>query len=344
MVDVRPPHAVIFGLAGDEPTAAERALFAATPPLGFILFTRNCRSPQQVRRLCETLRALVGRNDAPVLIDQEGGRVQRLPPPQWRAAPPMARFADLADRDEGAAIEAAWLNGRLLAAELAAIGITVNCAPVLDVPEPTADPIIGDRACGRTAEQAALVGAALAAGLLAGSVVPVIKHIPGHGRAAVDSHHALPVVDATLADLERVDFAPFAALAGMPVAMTAHVVYTAIDAGAPATASPVVIAEVVRGAIGFQGLLLSDDIGMRALTGGFRERAQGALAAGCDVVLHCSGDAAEMAEVAAACPPMSAAALARWDAALAAVAAGPGDFDVAAATARLRALLADVMA
>ncbi len=344
MADVRPPHAIIFGLAGEEPTVAERALFATTPPFGFILFTRNCRSPQQVGQLCGTLRALVGRDDIPILIDQEGGRVQRLTPPQWRAAPPMARFADLADRDEAAAIEAAWLNGRLFAAELAAIGITVNCAPVLDVPAPNADPIIGDRACGRTAEQVALIGAALAAGLLAGGVIPVIKHIPGHGRAAVDSHHALPVVDAPLADLERVDFAPFVALAGMPLAMTAHVVYSAIDDGAPATTSPVVIAEVIRGAIGFRGLLLSDDIGMRALSGGFRERAQRALAAGCDLVLHCSGDAAEMAEVAAVCPPMSAAALERWGAALAAVAAGPGDFDVAAGTARLRALLADVVA
>jgi beta-N-acetylhexosaminidase len=335
----QPPRAAIFGLAGTTPSAGERDLFAALPPLGFILFARNCTTPAQVRRLCDDLRALVGRADAPILIDQEGGRVQRLQPPAWRAAPPMARFADLAERDEAAAIEAAWLNGRLFAAELAGLGISVDCAPVLDVPQPGADPIIGDRACGRTPEQVALIGQALASGLLDGGVLPVIKHIPGHGRASVDSHLALPVVDAPRAELERIDFAPFAALARLPVAMTAHVVYTAIDPDRPATESRPVIADAIRGTIGFDGLLLSDDIGMHALSGSFAERAARALAAGCDVVLHCSGALDEMRDVAAACPPLSGAAAERTGRALA-LAGRAEPFDDVRARGRLDHLLA----
>lgn len=321
------------------PSADECALFAATPPLGFILFARNCQDPPQVRRLTAALRALLGRADAPILIDQEGGRVQRLGPPHWRAAPAMARFGALAERDAAAAIEAAWLNGRLLAAELAAVGISVNCAPVLDVPQAGADPIIGDRACGRTPEAAAMIGQALASGLLAGGVLPVIKHIPGHGRANVDSHVALPVVTASREELEAVDFAPFVALARMPLAMTAHVVYTAFDAEQPATFSPRLITEVIRGRIGFGGLLLSDDIGMGALAGSLGERVAQALAAGCDVVLHCSGRLDEMADVAAAAPPLSAAALGRWRAAQAL--AGAGEPLAEGAAARLAALLAE---
>ena len=334
-----PPRAVIFGLAGESPSAPERELFAEVIPVGFILFSRNCSSPDQVRALCGALREITGRPETLILIDQEGGRVQRLKPPHWRLAPPMLSFADLSDREEGAAIEAAWLNGRLLAAELAEIGITVNCAPVLDVPAPGADPIIGDRACGRTAEQAAMVGQALASGLLEGGVLPVIKHIPGHGRATVDSHLQLPRVDAARADLERVDFAPFVALSHLPLAMTAHVVYAAIDASAPATLSPRLIAEVIRGHIGFDGLLVTDDIGMGALSGTLGDRATRALTAGCDVVLHGSGVLAEMHEVAAACPPLTAAASARLQTALNAL----GDvrpLDVDAARQRLAALLA----
>lgn len=334
-----PPRAVIFGFAGEALSAAERTLFAEVEPLGFILFSRNCSSPDQVRALCRALREITGRPDTPILIDQEGGRVQRLKPPHWRAAPPMLRFADLCDKDEGAAIEAAWLNGRLLARELREIGITVNCAPVLDVPAAGADPIIGDRALGRTAEQVAMIGQALASGLREGGVLPVMKHIPGHGRASVDSHLALPRVEASRADLERVDFAPFMALSRLPLAMTAHVVFEAIDANAPATLSPRLITDVIRGCIGFDGLLLTDDIGMGALSGGLAERAEQALAAGCDVVLHCSGVLAEMREVAEVCPPLTAVAAARLRTALDTLVEAPPLFDVEAATKRLTALL-----
>jgi beta-N-acetylhexosaminidase len=302
---------VIFGVAGPTPSDAERRFFADADPLGFILFARNCSAPEQVRTLVDDLRTIVGRADAPVLIDQEGGRVRRLQPPRWRAAPAMAVFGDLCARDERRAVEAAWLNGRLIAAELAELGITVNCAPVLDVRHPGAHEIIGDRAFAGEAEIVALLGRAICAGLLAGGVLPVIKHIPGHGRAGRDSHEALPVVEAALADLEHVDFAPFAALADMPMAMTAHVVYTAVDAAAPATTSATVVREVVRGIIGFDGLLMSDDLCMRALAGTPGERAAAAFAAGCDVVLHCSGDLDEMRAVARASSSLSDEAVGR---------------------------------
>lgn len=291
----------------------EARLFAECNPAGFILFARNCAMPGQVLELVRSLKAAVGRESVPILIDQEGGRVQRLQPPAWRAAPPAATFAGLADRDSGDAIEAAWLNARLIAEDLADLGITVNCAPVVDVPGPGADPIIGDRACGRTAEEAAMLGQAWCSGLLAGGVLPVIKHIPGHGRATVDSHMALPIVDADLDALDRTDFAPFAALAAMPWAMTAHVVYRAIDPERPATLSSQVIGEVIRGRLGFEGVLISDDIGMEALSGSPVDRARGALAAGCDLVLHCSGAFAEMTAIAAASPLVSEATLARLE-------------------------------
>ena len=302
---------MIFGVAGPTASDAERRFFADADPLGFILFARNCSAPEQVRTLVDDLRTIVGRADAPVLIDQEGGRVRRLQPPRWRAAPAVAVFGDLCARDERRAVEAAWLNGRLIAADLAELGITVNCAPVLDVRHPGAHEIIGDRAFAGEAEIVALLGRAICAGLLAGGVLPVIKHIPGHGRAGRDSHEALPVVEAALADLEHVDFAPFAALADMPMAMTAHVVYAAVDAAAPATTSATVVREVVRGIIGFDGLLMSDDLCMRALTGTPGERAAAAFAAGCDVVLHCSGDLDEMRAVARASSSLSDEAVGR---------------------------------
>ena len=300
------PRAVIFGLAGPSLDAAEGRLFAAADPLGFILFARNCIEPAQVRDLVEDLRDCVGRSDALVLIDQEGGRVQRLKPPHWRAAPAAGRFGSLGERDEAAAVEAAWLNGRLLAADLQPLGIDVDCAPVLDVRRPGGHGIIGDRAFAALPERVAQLGRATCAGLLAGGVLPVIKHIPGHGRAALDSHEALPVVDAPAEELQALDFVPFAALADMPLAITAHVVYAAFDRTAPATTSAGVIREVIRGTIGFDGLLISDDLCMRALTGSPGERAQAALAAGCDVVLHCNGDLAEMHAIAEACSPLSA--------------------------------------
>jgi beta-N-acetylhexosaminidase len=299
---------VVFGLSGSRLTEEERRLFADCNPLGFILFSRNCVDAEQVRTLVASLRETVGRADAPVLIDQEGGRVQRLRPPRWRAAPAAAVFGSCAAEDEAAAVEAAWLNARLMAAELLDLGVTIDCAPVLDVPQPDADPIIGDRAFCSRGDVVALLGHAVCQGFLAGGVLPVIKHIPGHGRAKVDSHAALPVVDATLDALRRVDFAPFAALAGMPWAMTAHVVYAAIDASAPATTSARVIEHIIRGEIGFDGVLISDDLGMQALSGGPGERAAAALAAGCDLVLHCSGALDEMAAVAAVCPPVGGSA------------------------------------
>jgi beta-N-acetylhexosaminidase len=334
----RRPRAVVFGVAGPTLEERERALFAATDPLGFILFGRNCRDPAQVRRLVEALRAAVGRDDAPVLIDQEGGRVARLRPPHWRAAPAAATFGRLAPADEGLAVEAAWLNARLMAAELAALGISIDCAPVLDVPQPDADPVIGDRAAGDTPAHAALLGRAMCAGLLDGGVLPVIKHVPGHGRATVDSHAGLPVVDASRSELERSDFAPFHALRDMPWAMTAHVVYRAIDGAAPATTSAMVIETVIRGSIGFDGVLISDDVCMAALSGPTEERALAALAAGCDVVLHCNGVFEEVAAVAERCPALTDAAAERIRRGEA-MRRTPGTFDVASATARLSRLM-----
>ncbi|TAN54887.1 MAG: glycoside hydrolase family 3 protein, partial [Magnetospirillum sp.] len=257
-----PPAAAIFGCAGLVLSEEERRFFAGANPLGFILFARNIESPEQVRVLVTALRASVGRADAPVLIDQEGGRVQRLRPPHWRKAPPGEPFARLAARDPAAAHEALRLNFRLIGRELADLGIDVDCAPVLDVPVAGAHDVIGDRAYGRTAALVSALAGEVMEGLLDEGVLPVIKHIPGHGRAMVDSHLALPVVEASRAELEAQDFPPFHALRHAPWAMTAHVVYTALDAAAPATTSAKVIAEVIRGAIGFNGVLVSDDLSM----------------------------------------------------------------------------------
>jgi beta-N-acetylhexosaminidase len=334
-----PPRAVIFGLAGTRIGDAEARLFAAANPLGFILFARNCRDPQQVRALTAALRSVVGRADAPILIDQEGGRVQRLKPPHWRAAPAAARFGALASVCEAEACEAVWLNARLIAAELSDLGIDHDCAPVLDVPAAGADPVIGDRAFASDPDQVARLGQAFAAGLLAGGVNPIIKHIPGHGRADADSHVALPVVDIMRDELLNVDAAPFAALSCQPWAMTAHVLYAAIDANRPATMSPVVVREVIRGAIGFDGVLVSDDLCMRALDGRPAERASAALAAGCDVVLHCNAVLDEMRAIAAAVPPLTEAAQARLARAREALPA-PELFNQATAGRRLDALLA----
>ncbi len=314
---------------------------AEADPLGFILFQRNCASPAQLRRLITQLRAAVGRADAPVLIDQEGGRVARLRPPHWRAAPPAARFAALARVDRQSGLQAAHLNARLIAAELDALGITVDCAPVLDLPVAGADPIIGDRAAGEDAQSAAALGRAACQGFLAGGVQPVIKHIPGHGRARVDSHHDLPRVTASMADLERSDFAPFRALADMPWAMTAHVVYPAMDPARPATLSPRVIAEIIRGFIGFDGVLISDDLSMGALRGSLGGSlgglAQAAIEAGCDVVLHCTGEIDEMRQIADRVPLLSKKTTARLAAAARPGARQPLPED---ALARLDALLA----
>lgn len=294
------PRRVVFGLAGLELSGEEARFFTEADPLGFILFARNCDTPEQIRALVSALTATTGRADTPILIDQEGGRVQRLKPPRWRAAPPARRFGDLARTDEAAGLTAAWLNARLIAADLADLGITHDCAPVLDLPSADADPIIGDRAFADDAELIALLGQASCSGFLEGGVTPIIKHIPGHGRATADSHLELPVVSATREALAA-DLAPFAALARMPWAMTAHVVYTAFDPHACATTSATVINEIIRGAIGFPGVLISDDLCMSALSGSPGERATAAFAAGCDLVLHCNGNLAEMRQVADAC-------------------------------------------
>lgn len=316
------PSAVVYGCAGPVLTDAERAFFADARPLGFILFRRNCVEPSQVRALVADLRAAVGWQ-APVLIDQEGGRVARLQPPHWPKLPAARRLGDLAARDPEAAREAARTHGRLLAALLSDLGIDVDCAPVADVPVAGAHDVIGDRAFGTDPTLVATLARAQAEGLLEGGVLPVVKHVPGHGRAGADSHQELPVVTVPLAALRGQDFAPFRDLADMPLAMAAHVVYTALDPGAPASTSAAVIAEVVRGWIGFDGLLLSDDLSMQALSGTLPERALAVLAAGCDAALHCNGDFAEMQAIAARAPALSAAGQRRWRAAKARVAASP---------------------
>jgi len=334
------PLAAIFGCAGPRLGDEERAFFRQSDPYGFILFARNVETPEQVRALVRDLRDAVGRDDAPVLIDQEGGRVQRLKPPHWRAAPPGRRFGEALLRDAKTAEQGAEANARLIAADLTDLGIDVDCLPLLDVPVPGAHDIIGDRAFGEMPEVVIALGRAVCRGLRAGGVMPIVKHIPGHGRARSDSHLELPVVDAALAELRATDFAPFKALAGEACwAMTAHVVYSAIDRSAPATLSAKVIGEVIRGEIGFDGPLISDDLSMKALSGDFAGRTRGALAAGCDLVLHCNGDMAEMAAVAGACAPLTDRAAAR----LARAAAGlqkPAPVDRAALLAEIEGLIA----
>jgi beta-N-acetylhexosaminidase len=327
-----------LGCSGERLTASERDFFAAADPVGFILFRRNCSSPGQVRDLVGSLRGCIGRDDAPVLIDQEGGRVARLRPPRWRRYPSPARLASLPDPS---AATAARLGARLIADDLARLGISVDCLPVLDTPRVGADPVIGDRAYGSDPERVACLGGAACAGLLDGAVLPVIKHIPGHGRARVDSHYACPLVETGFEELARTDFMPFRTLAMMPWAMTAHIVYSAIDPTAPATLSLRVVTEVIRGEIGFDGVLVSDDLSMRALGGGLGERTARALAAGCDLALHCNGDPGEMEEVAAAARPISplTAARLRRGQAMRRGSAENG-FDRAEAEARFDALLA----
>ena len=305
------PLAAIFGCAGPQLEAAERDFFARADPTGFILFARNAESPAQLRALVAALRQSVGREDAPVLVDQEGGRVQRLKPPQWRAAPAPGRFGELAAKDPAGAAEAVRLNARLIAGELAAAGIDTVGAPSLDLRLPGAHQVIGDRAFSADPEIVAALGRAACEGFLSFGVTPVIKHLPGHGRSQVDSHLSLPVVEAPLAELEASDFRPFRALADMPLGMTGHLLIPAIDAERPATISSRVIAEVIRGFIGFQGVLITDDLSMEALSGTVQSRAAAAIAAGCDLALHCNGKLEEMAAIAEALPPISPGAAAR---------------------------------
>jgi len=333
-------QAVIYGCEGPRLTEWERGFFAEADPLGFILFARNCVDPDQLRALVSALRATVGRDEAPVLIDQEGGRVTRLKPPAWRAAPAAGVFDELAQRNLETACEAAEVNARLLALELRALGIDVDCLPLLDLRLPEGHGIIGDRALGSDPEQVIALGRAVCKGLASAGVTPVIKHMPGHGRAHVDTHEALPQVDASLEVLRDSDFRPFKALAEAPWGMTAHIVFTAIDPERPATTSPKVISEIIRGEIGFDGLLLTDDLSMSALSGGLGERAGAALAAGCDVALHCNGERSEMEAVAAAVSPLTPAAEARLACGRAELGSAPPVAEFAALSQRLESLLA----
>jgi beta-N-acetylhexosaminidase len=306
--------AAIFGCDGTALSADERAFFHDADPLGFILFARNIETPEQALRLTEELRSCVARAEAPVLIDQEGGRVARLRPPHWRKAPSARVLGELYARDPEAGLEAARLNSRLLAADVASIGVDVDCLPVLDLGLPETHAAIGDRAYAAQPEAIAALGRAAAEGLLAEGVMPVMKHMPGHGRATVDSHHSLPTVSVPRDTLERTDFVPFKLLADLPWGMTAHVLYQAIDPAAALTVSARGVRDVVRGHIGFDGLLLSDDLSMQALGGSLGERAGRALAAGCDIALHCNGRMDEMVEVARNAGPMSRDALRRFEA------------------------------
>ena len=331
-------RAFITGLAGLTISANERAFLREAAPWGLIVFKRNISTPEQLIDLTSAFRDVVGW-EAPVLVDQEGGRVQRLGPPHWPAYPPGARYGELYDRDPASGLAAAKLAGHLIAADLRAVGIDVDCLPIADVPVSGGDPVIGDRAYGTEPGKVASIAAAVAQGLMAGGVLPVLKHLPGHGRATADSHHKLPVVDTDRGTLEATDFAAFRPLAGLPLGMTAHVVFSAIDAIAPATTSATMVREVIRGSIGFQGLLMSDDVSMGALSGSIAERSRAALAAGCDVVLHCNGQYDEMQAVAAAVPELAGAALARAEAALA-MRRKPEPLDVAQARAAFAAMIA----
>ena len=335
-------RAFISGCSGQDLTAEEIAFFREADPWGLILFRRNVGSPEQVLRLTSAFRDAVGRDDAPVLVDQEGGRVQRLAPPHWPSYPAARRLGGLHANDPLVRREVVRLTARLMAHDLRQVGITVDCLPVLDVPVPGAHDVIGDRAYALDAETIGVLGRAAAEGLLAGYVLPVVKHIPGHGRAAADSHLALPVVEASLAELEAQDFLPFRMLADMPAAMTAHVVYTAIDPARPATTSRAVHRRIIRGAIGFDGLVMSDDLSMKALSGTLGERAAASLAAGCDIALHCSGDLAEMRSVAEAVPALRGKARRRADAALARIRHMEEPLDPVEARARLSGALAAV--
>ncbi len=309
-------RAFITGVSGPALTDAEREFLRDAQPWGLIIFRRNVTEPDALRALLGEARSILGRR-APVLVDQEGGRVQRLGPPHWPKYPPGAAYGRLYDENPVAGLTAARLGARLIAADLAAVGIDVDCMPLADVPVPEADAVIGDRAFGDRPDKVAALAAAFADGLQDGGVLPVVKHLPGHGRATADSHQKLPVVTATRAALEITDFAAFRPLAGLPLAMTAHVVFTALDQMAPATTSAVIVHEVIRGSIGYQGLLMSDDLSMGALSGSLAERTIAALAAGCDIALHCNGRMDEMRAVAEAAPALAGEAARRADAALA---------------------------
>ena len=331
-------RAFITGVSGPELNAEEREFIRAQRPWGFILFKRNIETPGQVAYLITEMRNELAWPDAPVLIDQEGGRVQRLGPPHWPIYPAGAVFGRLYDLDPALGLSAARLSGRLIAADLSDLGVSVDCLPLADVPVTGANAVIGDRAYGTKPGKVAAIARAVTEGLEQGGILPVLKHIPGHGRATADTHFGLPVVETPKAELERTDFAAFQKLADLPMAMTAHVVFSALDPALPATTSATIIEQVIRGVIGFQGLLMSDDLSMSALAGSMAERTRAVFASGCDMVLHCNGKIAEMAEVARETPELSGKALERAGRALASRKA-PQPFDRLKARAELDALV-----
>jgi len=331
-------RAFITGVSGLELTEAEREFLRGELPWGLILFKRNVETPDQVSALVKEFRSLVGEADAPVLIDQEGGRVARLTPPHWPVYPPGATFGALYDLDKALGLRAAWLSSRLIAADLTDLGISVDCLPLADVPVAGADAVIGNRAYGTEPAKIAAIARAVTRGLEQGGVLPVLKHIPGHGRATADSHFRLPTVDTPWEELERTDFAAFQPLADLPMAMTAHVVFSAIDPLQPATTSATIIQRVIRGVIGFQGLLMSDDVSMNALAGSIAERTRAIVDAGCDMILHCNGKLDEMRDVARETPELAGEALERARRALASR-KPPEPFDRQAGRAELEALM-----
>lgn len=337
------PRAVIYGFEGLALNQAETGFFRDTDPWGYILFARNVDNPDQLLKLTDALRELSGRSDVPILIDQEGGRVARLRSPHWRDAPAGAVFGEAFARNRKTGTQACWINARLLAHELTASGINVNCVPMLDIrAEGSNDTVIGDRAWSSDPEVVSILGRASAEGLLAGGVLPVIKHLPGHGRSVIDSHEGLPVVKASLEELEKSDFIPFRALRDLPLGMTGHLIFTSIDDKVPSTLSKRVIDEAIRsdapGRIGFDGLLMTDDLSMGALQGDFKARTRAALEAGCDMILHCNGEMAEMQAIATEVPLLAGRALERARKATDALRT-PDDFDPLAARNRLQEIV-----
>lgn len=330
---------LILGLAGTTLTDEERGFFREVDPAGFILFKRNVTDRAQVKALTDDLRAIAGREHVPILIDQEGGRVARMQPPEWPAFPRGSDFDRLYDAAPMSAIEAIRANAQALAMILREVGLNVDCLPLLDVRQPGAHDIIGDRALGTEPLRVAALGRATLEGLQAGGAVGVVKHMPGHGRSMSDSHVELPVVEASAGELET-DIAPFKTLNWAPMGMTAHVVYTAWDKDRPGSLSPIVIGEIIRGKIGFDGLLMSDDLGMHALKGSFTDRAAGVIAAGCDIALHCSGDMDEMQACAKGVTTIAPRSRERLDAAMATIAAAANGTSLEALIAKRDALLA----
>ena len=332
-------QAAIYGLAGEALSADEEAFFREADPAGYILFRRNCVDREQLKALTDALRAIHGRDGLPILIDQEGGRVARLRPPEWPEFPSAERFALLYDAAPVSGIEAARANAQAIATVIRDVGINVDCLPLLDVRQAGANDIIGDRALGSEPMQVAALGRAVLEGLRDGGVVGVVKHMPGHGRSMSDSHVELPVVRASIEELEQ-DIEPFRTLSNAPMGMTAHVVYTAWDPDRPASLSPMVINEIIRGRIGFDGFLMTDDLGMHALSGDFGTRARCAIDAGCDIALHCSGAMEEMVAVASAVGALSDQGTARLERAMATIADARPAISYAEAAAKRDSLLA----